>query len=723
VFSLYDYYQKQLEENNNEAVVATTALARLPSHIQYSVHDVAHLFRKLLHGLPGGLLGSPAIFQALYNIHRFVYPDPSLDDSMTRKVKPRMIALALSSINLHFRIALVCAVFGLLRAVSLASEQEKVSKVKDPHEMFTQMKEDALGIAFGPLLLGDKSDHILTEDLEDRGGLLVLPAVDPAAHYTSKRGKGRNKIDLGYSKKQLEKTKRAATVCQMLIENWEDISYQMKRINTLGVTAKAYDLPAAQSRTEFKYSAEEGGTVRKYSVRGERSQRNTIRSSRAPIYDELALGSHPNGTISKSHQSEGYIPKFKLQSPIGPMEDLLKFSSCTSFGDDDSDHHRDVSGSTSGSLTNFTSPPAQQGTGMTPIAELTPVRPMRSLDYEEPRSSPNWRIISPEEMEEPQTPVRRLDFTYRNPIMGETSPVSSMHEGTRSSGESTPTASPPLDIAARAAIRFQRDPITSSPLGYDDLVSEEPKSLSAPPELDISTMDISALTERALSPVPQMPDSVDDPLADQIADQRSITPKPLSFRKKGRDSSFSIFEDQPGGQLSKPRLDESPILTFTKPNSKVEIVLDTKGTQRTPARTAPDSPTRPQSIPLQPATPNRRPRPSTMESDFDDRFSFITTGETPSPGKQLRTNTALYAEIRRLQRLVDAKIEEANQTRRELELAKNMANAGTLSHLVRETQEELKVWRNRAEWAEKQLLERGLAANRRRVESQRYSIE
>jgi len=83
----------------------------------------------------------------------------------------------------------------------------------------------------------------------------------------------------------------------------------------------------------------------------------------------------------------------------------------------------------------------------------------------------------------------------------------------------------------------------------------------------------------------------------------------------------------------------------------------------------------------------------------------------------------LYAEIRRLQRLVDQKVEEATSIRKELELAKNMANAGTLSHLVRETQSELKLWKNRAEWAERQLKERGIVSPPRGLGHQpRYSM-
>ncbi|KAG0125881.1 hypothetical protein HOY82DRAFT_524933, partial [Tuber indicum] len=232
-YALYDYYQKQFEENNNEPVVQTTSLAKLPSHIRYNVHDVTHLLKKLLYCLPGGLLGSPAVFQALYNIHSFVFPDPSLGDHISSKVKPRMIALALASTNLHFRISLICAVFGLLRAVSLASDFDMEPRLRDPHVTFTTMKEDALSIIFGPLLLGDKSDQILISETEDRGGPPVPPKLVPTATATPKLSKYTNRHNSAYTKIQMEKTKRAALVCEMLINSWEDICYQLKKIDAL----------------------------------------------------------------------------------------------------------------------------------------------------------------------------------------------------------------------------------------------------------------------------------------------------------------------------------------------------------------------------------------------------------------------------------------------------------------------------------------------------------
>jgi hypothetical protein len=276
-----------------------------------------------------------------------------------------------------------------------------------------------------------------------------------------------------------------------------------------------------------------------------------------------------------------------------------------------------------------------------------------------------------------------------------------------------------MEMTPQAAIKpYNRRPVLapafeeSPPSPAPSTVDGDPDSVSAPEllgQLDRRT----TFGRRAISPVPELSPPQDIMAGVVDGDQRPITPKPLSFKKKARGSSFSIFEDKdktPDKNLkARTGSIESPVLTLTKPNSQGEIKLNIKGTKPSPTtRASPDSDSssRPLGVPLQPSTPNRNPRAS-LEADFEDRFLFDIDGETPSPRK-LRGNSALYAEIRRLQKLVDAKNEEALQTRRELELAKSMASASTLSQLVRETQEQLKVWRNRAEWAEKQLRERGM---------------
>ncbi|CCX09633.1 Similar to Probable Rho-GTPase-activating protein 6; acc. no. O43027 [Pyronema omphalodes CBS 100304] len=705
VYALYDFYQKQLEENNNEAVVATTALARLPSHIHYSIHDVAHLFRKLLHGLPGGLLGSPSVFQALYNIHRFVYPDPSLGDEMTRKVKPRMIALAISSVNLHFRISLICAVFGLLRAITLANEQELETKVKDPHEMFASIKEDALGIVFGPLLLGDKSDHILTDDLEDRGGLLVLPSVDPTATATkrNKSTKSRSsKLDMSFNKKNLEKTRRAAMVCQMLIDNWEDIVYQMKKIDTLATTAQAYDLPA-QTGGEFKYVSE---SSKKGTMRDDIGRTSTLKSQK---------GSYRSGTVRSARHTPAPVPepvKHKYHSIAGhhiPMPnlghnfhslhasdlpDLMRFSARNSHEQEPEEQlpvplvaeKRDME-------------PMTPITEMTPITQMTPIRTLPHPDIPEPEASPNWRVITPEQMTEPSTPTRNtFNITTKQPVLEripydqETSQSSShSRNSSRSSRNRSPvfdpTASPPISIMAQPAIRPgpRRELAPAFEESPNFRVQSNASMLSEAPSEQSSRRGISPIPEFERPSAPEPPEDPEDP------DDRPITPRPLSFKKKTPSPNFSIYEDNSPAPSSR-QSSRSPRLTLTKPNSRSPITLNPGSGSRGPS---------PNTLPLLPATTstNRR-RAATIESDFEDRFVFDPEGK--------KNNSALYAEIRRLQRMVDTKNEEAIQTRKELELARNMANAGTLSQLVRECQEEVKIWRNRAEWAEKMLRERGI---------------
>jgi hypothetical protein len=75
-----------------------------------------------------------------------------------------------------------------------------------------------------------------------------------------------------------------------------------------------------------------------------------------------------------------------------------------------------------------------------------------------------------------------------------------------------------------------------------------------------------------------------------------------------------------------------------------------------------------------------------------------------TPKLSLKGNATLYAEIRRLQRLIDLRTEETIQSQRELEAMRKFKDSGTLSEKLREAQRDLKTWRNRAEWAEKRLL-------------------
>lgn len=600
-----------------------------------------------------------------------------------------MIALAIAAINLHFRIALICSVFGLLRAVSLASEQEPESKLRDPHSTFEAMKEDALGIIFGPLLLGDKSDQILLQDIEDRGGLLVLPKISPVPDTSSRRGRYTHRHSSAYTKMQNEKTKRAALVCEMLIDNWEDISYQLKKIDALGITAQAYDLPSLQQEQPEENQEER---LLSQSIRASRTE--SMRSRRVSTIRSRI----PSDTESVNHLHSLNPPSFHKPPQL---DDLMLFSNRNSM-EDDIPAPLNVS--------QVGAPP------MSPVPEVA--SPGRVAAISSGPSSPNWVAINPETPM--QTPIRKRNF-HGQPSQLRQSIQIEEDIATPSSGTSSAPSSPGLEVAAQAATRFQRA-----------FLADEPRMKSgatiSAPELAQSKTFRTPNAKRITSEIPELAFT---PTTFELGDfdlntDPETTPRPLNIRNKTLKAktppAFSIFEDKPGPKPKTPKLPSSPILTLTRPNSKAEVKLTPKKTQlssrppeRPPTRRQlPESPT----APLKLSTPNRRPRTTSIDSDFEDRYIWQGP-ETASPTKKGRGNSALYAEIRRLQRLVDLKTEETAQATRDLELAQSITGAGTLSHMLRETQEELKVWKNRAEWAEKQLRTKAVVDNRRNVEGPR----
>src|SRR5690606_32737690 len=107
-------------------------------------------------------------------------------------------------------------------------------------------------------------------------------------------------------------------------------------------------------------------------------------------------------------------------------------------------------------------------------------------------------------------------------------------------------------------------------------------------------------------------------------------------------------------------------------------------------------------------------RPSSPPTNPPPKSPLRSFSPSPSAGppglRNTPTATALYAEIRRLKVLVEAKSEEAAQTRRELETLRNTAHAGALAAMLREARSDAGVWRNRAQWAEAKLRELGVGA-------------
>ncbi|KAH7136429.1 hypothetical protein EDB81DRAFT_656965 [Dactylonectria macrodidyma] len=227
VNALFDYYCQT--ERGGIDIAGTIRCANLPRHIQVSVHDIASTFKRLLSIIPGGILGSLHTFDALVAIHSQLNGDPEFPRTKHTKVRARLIALAISTIQSTFRRELICAVFGLLSLIGRVAE---VTPREDdegrPLPTGDLMGYSALGIVFGPLLLGDLLDTYSMKLAVPDSGLLLLPLNPPKPRQDRHRPRGAEVK--GIASPALNKILIANGITEMLIANWRDIVRQMKSL-------------------------------------------------------------------------------------------------------------------------------------------------------------------------------------------------------------------------------------------------------------------------------------------------------------------------------------------------------------------------------------------------------------------------------------------------------------------------------------------------------------
>ncbi|KAI1214792.1 uncharacterized protein F4807DRAFT_8849 [Annulohypoxylon truncatum] len=92
-----------------------------------------------------------------------------------------------------------------------------------------------------------------------------------------------------------------------------------------------------------------------------------------------------------------------------------------------------------------------------------------------------------------------------------------------------------------------------------------------------------------------------------------------------------------------------------------------------------------------------RPYPFTSPGHYDGDDERVSSGSRPGS-----SNSMLHVQIRHLQKLLEHRVEENTQLRRQLEARKNM-DIGKLCEQLRIAKRETKMWRERAEAAEKRI--------------------
>ncbi|KAF4336456.1 Rho-GTPase-activating 6 [Fusarium beomiforme] len=247
---LFDYYCC----TDNIEITNTVRCANLPMHVQASVHDVASTFKRLLSVIPGGILGSLALFDALVAIHSQLQGDPEFPRTKQTKVRARLIALAVATVQSQFRRELICAVFGLLsligRVAEITPREDEEGRSLPTGDL---MGYNALGIVFGPLLIGDLLGLYSMKLATPKAGLLVLPLRSPRSRQDRNVRKTMGN-DLA-EPPTMDKILIANTITEMLIVNWRDVVRQMK---SLGMNR-----PHPRSMSPHDDANENGFVIRK----------------------------------------------------------------------------------------------------------------------------------------------------------------------------------------------------------------------------------------------------------------------------------------------------------------------------------------------------------------------------------------------------------------------------------------------------------------------------
>lgn len=257
VNALFDYYC--YIEGGTGGLAGTVRCISLPMHIQSSVHDVASTFKKMLSVLPGGILGSLAIFDAMVAIHSQLRGDPEFPRTKQTRVRARLIALAIGTVQSQLRRDLICAVFGLLsligRIAEITPREDDNGRALPTADL---MGYNALGIVFGPLLVGDLLDRYSMKITNPGSGLMLFPVTPQKLRRDRRKSKPMDRVPPAQT--NVDKVLVANSIAEMLITNWRDVVRQMKG---LGAHSKRNVSLTSFQTSSIKPSASEAFVIKK----------------------------------------------------------------------------------------------------------------------------------------------------------------------------------------------------------------------------------------------------------------------------------------------------------------------------------------------------------------------------------------------------------------------------------------------------------------------------
>ncbi|MCJ1461935.1 hypothetical protein MMC07_000535 [Pseudocyphellaria aurata] len=206
VNNLYDYFVSLFPKADDEEKYDQGAASTiLPEFLEYDIHDVASVFKRIVKGLTCGVLGSMSLFRALDSINKKFMAANSSPASPQAK----LIALAISSIVSEHRKYFIIAYFGLASMIGHKTLEARVRGVRGD-----LMDFHALGMTLAPCLVGCSLDEIVLD--VQRESSAQARDVHNASEPANSMG---------------QRFKIAWDVTEMIISRWTDIIKHLKIID------------------------------------------------------------------------------------------------------------------------------------------------------------------------------------------------------------------------------------------------------------------------------------------------------------------------------------------------------------------------------------------------------------------------------------------------------------------------------------------------------------
>ncbi len=166
---------------------------------------------------------------------------PEYSRTKETRLRARLIALAVGGVGSQYRRELICAVFGLLSLIGRTAETTpREDEIGRPLPTGDLMGYNALGILFGPLLVGDLLDSYSMRLADPASGLVLFPVSPPK----SKKAKNKNRHERGHSNSKTNDDEMGAhltvdklhvmnSITEMIIANWREVVRQMRGLDAL----------------------------------------------------------------------------------------------------------------------------------------------------------------------------------------------------------------------------------------------------------------------------------------------------------------------------------------------------------------------------------------------------------------------------------------------------------------------------------------------------------